>query len=185
MINPQYLDVGAGISIAGGRVYITMDAGWPSGAYPLPTHQTWTPEGTPGQFSSLAFEPIFVSTPLPDGSLYHVVGYGQSLIGIAGAYGMSVTDLATINNINPDQIYAGQKLIIHRAATPSPTAQSTEMIPVIIPTQEIAASPTASPVPESPPSPPLSAPSAMRVSGIIIIGVCVLVALILLNSKRR
>ena len=185
MINPQYLDVGAGVSVAGGRVYITMDAGWPSGAYPLPTHQTWTPEGTPGQFSTLAFEPIFVSTPLPDGSLYHVVGYGQSLIGIAGAYGVSVSDLATINNINPDQIYAGQKLIIHRAATPSPTPKPTEMIPVITPTLEIVASPTASPAPESPPCPPLCAPSTMRVTGIIIIGVCVLVVLVLLTSKRR
>ena len=50
MINPQYLDVGAGISVGGGRVYITLDAGWPSGAYPLPTHATWTPDAltTPG-----------------------------------------------------------------------------------------------------------------------------------------
>ena len=38
MVNPQYLDVGAGVSVGGGRVYITLDAGWPTGAYPLPTH---------------------------------------------------------------------------------------------------------------------------------------------------
>jgi len=180
MINPQYLDVGAGISVGGGRVYITMDAGWPSGNYPLPTRQTWTPGAntTPGVSSTLAFVPIQVSTPLADGSLYHVVGYGQSLIGIAGAYGMSVTDLATINNINPDQIYAGQTLIIRLAATPSPTPQPTELSPTNTPPQEITTSPTTSPAPISPPSP-------LRLTGIIIIGACVLVALFLLIARRR
>jgi hypothetical protein len=82
MINPQYLDVGAGVSVGGGRVYITMDAGWPSGNYPLPTRQAGTPGAntTPGVSSTLVFEPILESTPLADGSIYHVVGYGQSLI---------------------------------------------------------------------------------------------------------
>ena len=180
MINSQYLDVGAGMSVAGGRVYITMDAGWPSGAYPLPTRQTWTPEGntTPGISSTLAFEPIVVSTPLPDGSLYHVVGYGQSLIGIAGAYGMSVTDLSTINNINPDQIYAGQKLLIRLAATLSATPEPTESISVLTPSLAITPSVTVTPVVETPSSP-------MRVTGMIIIGICVLVAVILLTNRRR
>jgi len=168
------------MSVAGGRVYITMDAGWPSGAYPLPTRQTWTPEGntTPGISSTLAFEPIVVSTPLPDGSLYHVVGYGQSLIGIAGAYGMSVTDLSTINNINPDQIYAGQKLLIRLAATLSATPEPTESISVLTPSLAITPSVTVTPVVETPSSP-------MRVTGMIIIGICVLVAVILLTNRRR
>jgi hypothetical protein len=180
MTNPQYLDVGAGVSVGGGRVYITMDAGWPSGTYPLPTRQTWTPDAltTPGLSSTLAFEPIYVSTPLPDGSLYHVVGYGQSLIGIAGAYGISVIDLATINKINPDQIYSGQKLIIRQPVTPSPTPEPTGIPMTITANLEI--------IPTATASLPVAAPeSPMRVTGMIIIAVCVLLAVLLLTVKRK
>jgi uncharacterized protein YkwD len=181
MINPQYLDVGAGVSVGGDRVYITLDAGWPSGAYPLPTRQTWTPDAltTPGLPSTLVFEPIIVSTSMPDGAVYHIVGYGQSLIGIAGAYGLSVDDLATLNNINPDQIYAGQTLLIRAAVTPSPTTEPTPIAPVVAtPTQEITPTPTpgqSSPVPLSP----------MRLAGMILVGVCVLLAILLLRGKRK
>jgi uncharacterized protein YkwD len=183
MVNPQYLDVGAGISVGGGRVYITLDAGWPTGAYPLPTHATWTPDAlaTPGIASTLAFEPIIVNTPLPDGTVYHLVGFGQSLIGIAGAYGLSVENLATLNNINPDQIYAGQTLLIRAAVTPSPTAEPTLLAPLIAiatPTQETAATPTPAQTPAVPLSP-------MRLAGMIIVGVCVLLAILLLTVKRK
>ena len=179
MINPQYLDVGAGVAIGGDRVYITLDAGWPSGAYPLPTRQTWTPDGngTPG-VSTLAFEPIIVNTPEPDGALYHVVGYGQSLIGIAGAYGVPVTYLAEINNINPDQIYAGQKLVIRQAATPSPTPQPSPTVTLARPTAvELTTATAGAPIETGTP--------ATRVTGMIIIGVCVLASLILLAGRRH
>lgn len=183
MVNPQYLDVGAGVSVGGGRVYITLDAGWPSGSYPLPTHATWTPDAltTPGIASTLAFEPIIVSTPMPDGAIYHVVGFGQSLIGIAGAYGLSVDRLATLNNINPDQIYAGQTLLIQAAVTASPTAEPTLMAPIFAiatATQEL----TPTPTPGQSPAVPLS---PMRLTGMIIVGVCVLLAILLLTVKRK
>jgi hypothetical protein len=180
MINPQYMDVGAGVSVGGGRVYITLDAGWPSGTYPLPTRSTWTPDPlyTPGVSTKLAFEPIIVSTSLPDGSITHVVGYGQSLIGIAGAYGLSVTELATLNNINPDQIYAGQTLIIRQAFTSSPTLEPTPIPPVITVTIETIPTATASELTATPLSP-------MRITGMIIIGVCVVLAILLLTVKRR
>ncbi len=180
MINSQYKDVGAGVVVGGDRVYITLDAGWPEGRYPLPTRMTWTPDSlTTADLTSMpVFEPILVSTPGPDGSLVHVVGYGQSLIGIAGAYGVQVNDLATQNNINPDQIYAGQRLIIRQGVTPTSTSQptifSTPATPftVVLPTAT-----EAMPVP-SPNNP-------MRITGIIIISVCVLAALLLLASIRK
>jgi len=180
MINPQYQDVGAGISVGGGRVYITLDAGWPTGAYTLPTRQTWTPDAlaTPGISSTLVFDPIFVSTPLPDGAIYHTVGFGQSLIGIAGAYGIPVDDLAALNRINPDQIYAGQTLIIRAAITPDPTGTPTLIAPQDTPTLEILPTATvsqAAPVPLAP----------MRLAGMIIVGVCVLLAILLLTVKRK
>jgi LysM repeat protein len=44
---------------------------------------------------------------------YHTVGYGESLGVIATRYGMTLTELARLNDItNPDLIYIGQRLII-------------------------------------------------------------------------
>ncbi len=179
MINSQYTDVGAGVVVGGDRVYITLDAGWPEGRYPLPTRMTWTPGGlsTPGT-PMPAFEPLVVSTPQPDGSLIHVVGYGQSLIGIAGAYSVSVTDLATLNNINPDQIYAGQKLIIHPAITPTVS---------LIPTQDFTTTPLVqfSPTPTTTLIPISIVHSPMRLTGIVIIAVCLIAFAIILWVGRK
>jgi uncharacterized protein YkwD len=181
MINPQYLDVGAAVAVGGGRAYITLDAGWPTGSYPLPTHAVGTPDvlTTPGISSTLAFEPIYISTPLPDGAIYHVVGFGQSLIGIAGAYGIPVDDLASLNNINPDQINAGQTLLIRAAVTPTPTIEPSQVAPIIA-TSTQAFTPTQTPgqTPKEPLSP-------MRLTGMLIVGVCVLLAILLLTVKRR
>lgn len=61
--------------------------------------------------------PTAVPTVDPPEYEYHVVVYGELLASIARNYGMSVDQLARINNLtNPDLIYAGQKLIV----TPSP-----------------------------------------------------------------
>jgi len=64
---------------------------------------------------------LVTSTSLPDGSVYHVVGYRQVLLSIATAYRVTPADLAALNRITPDQIYAGQKLLIRPSSTPTPT----------------------------------------------------------------
>jgi LysM repeat protein len=47
----------------------------------------------------------------------HVVRYGETLSSIAAAYGVSVTELAQLNNIsNPSLIYVGQELLIPAGA---------------------------------------------------------------------
>ncbi len=44
---------------------------------------------------------------------YYTVAYGQSLAQIARSFGMTITELASLNDIsNPDLIYAGQRLIV-------------------------------------------------------------------------
>ena len=85
--------------------------------------------------------PLVTATPLSDGSIYHVVGYGQTLWSIATVYGVSVDQLRAWNNIAADDstIYAGQRLLVRPAgpvtpalaltpptgtATPSPSASS-------------------------------------------------------------
>jgi uncharacterized protein YkwD len=180
MINAQYKDVGAGVVVGGDMVYITLDAGWPEGRYTLPTRVTRTPGNLATADLTIlpVFEPIVVSTPQPDGSLVHVVGYGQSLSGIAGAYDIPVTDLATLNHINPDQIYDGQKLLIRKAITPTTHVESTNIIPSVIPPSSTAP-PAAAAIPVATPTNP------MRIIGMIIIGVCIAGSAILLTARRK
>lgn len=45
--------------------------------------------------------------------VYHVVGRGQTLASIAQSYGLTAETLAEMNDlINPDMIYAGQRLVV-------------------------------------------------------------------------
>lgn len=90
-------------------------------------------------FACLLFLPLFLfglpesalaqivttSTPKSDGSIIHIVQSGESLISIAEAYGVSVEEIKALNNLSSDEIFAGEKLIIRPAATPTPTATAT------------------------------------------------------------
>lgn len=60
------------------------------------------------------------STPAPDGSVVHVVRSGETLIGIAVTYGVSLDDIRKLNNLKGDTIYVGQSLVIKTASAPEP-----------------------------------------------------------------
>lgn len=75
-------------------------------------------------------EPTFAqaavtSTPNSDGSIIHIVQAGESLISIADAYQVSIDDIKALNNLDSDEIFAGDTLIIRAAATTTPTGTST------------------------------------------------------------
>jgi LysM repeat protein len=80
----------------------------------------------------------------------HVVQSGQTLIGIAIAYGVTVNHIKELNYLTGDVIYEGDKLTIQAAGTPDPTATGTA---TMTPTR--AASPTRNPTrtPSLTPSP--------------------------------
>jgi hypothetical protein len=70
--------------------------------------------------------PIQVATPGPDGSIIHVVQYGQFLINIAKAYEVKLDDMLAINGISQNTvIYPGDKLLIKAATTPGVTPGTT------------------------------------------------------------
>jgi soluble lytic murein transglycosylase-like protein len=51
--------------------------------------------------------------PKRQSSAVHIVAFGSTLSGIAGAYGVSVTSIAKANGIiDPNRIFAGQRLVI-------------------------------------------------------------------------
>jgi hypothetical protein len=62
--------------------------------------------------------PITVATPNIDGSIVHVVQYGQFLENIANAYGIPLQDLLAQNYINQNTvIFPGDKIVIEPSTT--------------------------------------------------------------------
>jgi uncharacterized protein YkwD len=125
MLGANYQDIGAGVSVSNGFVYYTIDVGYVAGSSSYTPPSAGTPVTTPGGPTAIPVYMVQTATPNPDGSVVHVVRSGQTLIGIAIAYGISVADIKSMNNLTSDAIYVGDKLIIHAANTPGPTSTST------------------------------------------------------------
>lgn len=146
MLGANYKDIGAGVSVSNGFVYYTLDvaSGSGSGNY-IPATTS-----TPGGPTSIPIYLVLTSTPKPDGSVIHVVQSGQTLIGIAQAYGLTVTEIKALNNLSSDAIYVGDKLIIHPASASGPTG--TPSVPTT-PTRAATSTrrPTRTPTPSSTP----------------------------------
>lgn len=122
MLTEWHNEFGAGVAldVQGFTVYV-VNFGHTSGSTPaqsdstpeetesnLPTFETG-PTNTPVPF----IQPITTATPSPDGSVIHVVAFGQSLWAIADAYGIPLPDLLALNNLTEDSaIYPEQELII-------------------------------------------------------------------------
>jgi LysM repeat protein len=124
MLGANYQDIGAGVSVSNGFVYYTIDVGYVAGAHSSTPRATITPGGP----TPIPIYLVQTATPKPDGSVVHTVLSGQTLIGIAIAYGLTVAELKTMNNLTSDVIYVGDKLIIRPANTPGPTATITATI---------------------------------------------------------
>jgi LysM repeat protein len=129
MISVHRSDMGVGIATEGDTYYFVLDTGLYS-QYEI----EWTPsapgvvindETLTGQVG-LGAALVTASTPLPDGSLLHVVSPGQSLWTIAAVYHLTLDQLYLLNNLKPNQfIYPGDKLWIRTAEPPTPTVTAT------------------------------------------------------------
>lgn len=129
--------VGAGMSTAGSIVYYTLAVKRLSGdfVYRPPVIQ----DNPPGDSSTgnqpvdnqtdpnPSFSQIMTSTPNEDGSIAHVVEYGETLIMIAEAYGVPLSELISMNKLDPNNpaIFEGQPLLIRVAFTATPFITTT------------------------------------------------------------
>ena len=139
LLGPDTGLVGAGMALNGANVYYTLAVKRLTGDFtyrpPLtPTSAPTLPGGTPGPTAT--FGPAIIAlttvTAQPDGSIQHVIRYGQTLIAIAKAYGITLEQLYAANpRLNPKNpvYYAGQKLLIRAASTLTPTASITPSLP--------------------------------------------------------
>jgi LysM repeat protein len=67
--------------------------------------------------------PMVTNTPGVDGSIVHIVGYGQSLWEIAISYGVTIDQIRGLNGLSGDStsIFAGQRLVIRLPVSATPT----------------------------------------------------------------
>jgi uncharacterized protein YkwD len=131
MLSTRHTDVGAGIAVSGGVVYITLDVGSVQGGA-APPLSTANPGSNPGSLpvtatpALLAFNPMVIATPNLDGSIVHVVQSGQALWNIAAAYNVALPDLLQMNGFTENTyIYPGDRIIVRPAAPVS--SATTEM----------------------------------------------------------
>lgn len=121
MLGANYRDIGAGASEANGFVYYTIDVAYVAGAGNYVPAATYTPGGP----TPIPIYMVQTATPNPDGSVVHTVRSGQTLEGIAKAYGLTVVQLKDLNNLSGDAIYVGDTLLIQLGNTPGPTSNVT------------------------------------------------------------
>ncbi len=165
MTTTWHNEFGAGVAldIQGLTVYV-VNFGHSSGSVSL--QPTDTPGG-PTSTTAPLVQPVVTSTPNPDGSVIHIVQYGQTLWAIAEAYEIPLADLLSQNALTEDSaIFPEEQLLIvpgeegaqesteatsttgtpqTQAATPSPTLTPTEA-PDRTPTQvERTTTPTETP----------------------------------------
>jgi LysM repeat protein len=159
MLGASYQDIGAGVAVSNGFVYYTIDVAYVAGSGNYSPVATYTPGGP----TAIPIYLVQTSTPNPDGSIIHTVRSGQTLIGIAKAYGVLVAEIKDLNNLTSDDIYVGDKLIIRLASAPGPTSTGTA---TSTPTRS--ATPTHRPTRTATPSasPVVSATEAMMASGV-------------------
>ncbi|MDX1378702.1 MAG: CAP domain-containing protein, partial [Anaerolineales bacterium] len=127
MLSPDLTEIGAGVSIANGRVYYVIDAA-------LPT-TSGAPQGITPAVESGATVPagevpapiVVISTPNGVGDVFHEVLAGQTLWQIAISYNVRVEDVRRLNSLADTKIYPGDKLLISTMAdmTGTPTTVPT------------------------------------------------------------
>jgi len=181
MISTNLQDIGAGVAVSGNTFYYVIDCGFSTGGTPV----AFTPPPSYNPTKSI----MVLNTPNADGSLTYTVQSGDTLLGIAIAYNISLDDLFALNGLTAKSlIYSGQKIIIRTAYTPTPTFPT--LTPTGLPT--ITSWPTSSPTstktlfpPTSTPSPALPIPAAQRAVMMIIISALLLSALLAFVGIKR
>lgn len=155
MLDPNRKEFGAGVALdsQGFTVYVVDFSNYDTNNYqPDPDSPAVTPGG-PTVTTAPVINPIITVTPAADGTVIHIVQYGETLYGIAEAYGISLTELLTLNGLTEDSIiYPNEQLLIRQGAgeTPTPTENPEEATPTATPTRETTPTLEATPFQETP-----------------------------------
>lgn len=123
----NYTDVGAGVADNGDGTYVfILDVCLTQGgsAPNINPNTPIDPNATP-DMSNYIFG-VIAATPAPDGSIVHIVQFGQTLATISDAYKITINELRALNNMAADStmIWPDQKLLIKKGNS-TPVAIST------------------------------------------------------------
>ncbi|MBL8102157.1 MAG: LysM peptidoglycan-binding domain-containing protein [Anaerolineales bacterium] len=175
MLSAEYQDVGVGEAIANGVTYYVLVVGSEGNAL-VPTATATLPLSvfvisTAGARATPEIV-VFLSTPLENGEIFHVVKKSEALWSIALAYGTTVEQLKVLNGLASDEIFEGQTLLVFRpipdTATPTIEVTATLGIPTSTATLPVTSTATSTPTPV--PTAPVSRQSSGLVVGIIVLG---------------
>ncbi len=144
------------LSAAAGLTLLLLGRGpSPENAATPTSPPTWTPSPT-----ATAAPTVPPPTPTP-GLLLHTVQPGETLAGIAAAYGVSLAELIAVNHIqDPNLIQVGQVLVIPGIPAPAAPAGSPTPLPPEGPTPTPVRRPTLS-------APTPSGPPAVEIAGVL------------------
>ncbi|MDY6846937.1 MAG: CAP domain-containing protein [Chloroflexota bacterium] len=158
MLTTSYNEFGAGVALDGdGMTVYVVNFGLVLGNTNDP-QPTTSPSTGPSSTPAPIIQPLVTSTPNPDGSVIHIVQYGETLWTIVEAYNINMPDLLALNGLTEeDAIFPDQQLLIKPASievqeTPETTGTPAELTT----TPSLAPSPTAATM-TSAPSPTLLA----------------------------
>jgi len=137
---------------------------------------------------------VVQATPLADGSIKHIVQYGQTLAAIADAYGVTIESIRELNEMAADEtiIWTEQELLVKSGSGLMPT-ESLETSPAAIsptpsPTETPQPNPTMAVSPETSPTPQTreSAPANQTLGALLVItsGVGLVILLYLFSTKK-
>lgn len=154
--------MGVGVATNDRDIYISLDVR-PSGASTSPGVNSSRAAGSETPQALIAS--VVTSTPGSDGSVTHVVAYGQSLWQIAITYGVKMDDIRALNGLPADSttIYEGQTLLIRPPGSilPSMTASPTAVQPAVSEVKKLTRTPTPTQrvIPTTSPTKELAEPS--------------------------
>jgi uncharacterized protein YkwD len=180
MISTNLSDIGAGVAVVGNTYYYVLDCGLSTGGTPV----VYTP---PAYITyPTAIQPT--NTPNADGTITYIVQKGDTALGIAIAYNISLTELLARNGLTEKSvIYPGQKIIIVGGYTPTPTQPTpTATIRHTITSWPTSTSTTtATPFPPTPTRLPALPVSQAKNAVFLIVGAALAVAALLALLGRR
>lgn len=130
MLGPSEGLVGAGSVNINGKVYYTLAVKRIKGEFVFIPPTSTPGEGQPAAQAVAQAQqigPVATTTPRDDGSIAHVIKYGETLVDIAEAYGLSLSELISINKLDPKNpvYYENDVLIIRVAFTETPFMTAT------------------------------------------------------------
>lgn len=143
MLSANLTEIGAGVAIANGHVYLVIDCARPTNAPPAPEVTSVVENGTGLPAGEAPIWPVILSTPNANGEVVHEVQYGQTLWQLAISYGVKIDEIKQLNGLSDNSLYPGDKLLIKIELTPTVAPPTASIFPTmtLAPTDTVTATP--------------------------------------------